>query len=183
MKEHITIINGYAFESKHFLNTGIPIVRISNINTGTFKPINMVYWKKDKNLEKYVVYPKDLVITLTGTVGKDDYANICILDKTYDYYYLNQRNAKLELKNSINKYYLSFFLKIPIIKKKLTNINRGVRQANISNKDILGLDILIPPIELQNKFADFVKQVDKSKVILGKTLQFLSFGLNYYNML
>ena len=43
--------------------------------------------------------------------------------------------------------------------------------------------IALQPIELQNKFADFVKQVDKSKVILGKALKSLSFGLNYYYML
>ena len=50
-------------------------------------------------------------------------------------------------------------------------------------KNYKTLKILIPPIELQNKFADFVKQVDKSKVILGKALKSLSFRLNYYYML
>ena len=173
----------HAFESKIF-KFRIPVLRIADINNLViFKPINIVYWKKDEKLKKYIVYPDDLVITLTGTVGKDDYGNVCILDKSYDYYYLNQRNAKLELKSFINKYYLSFFLKIPIIKKKLTNINRGVRQANISNRDILNLEILIPPIELQNKFAEFVKQVDKSKVIFEKALKIHNFRLNYFNVL
>ena len=50
------------------------------------------------------------------------------------------------------------------IKKRLTGISRGVRQANISNKDILNLVVLMPPMEIQNQFAEFVNQVDKSKV-------------------
>ena len=130
----------------------------------------LVYWKKDEKLERYSIYPGDLVMSLTGTVGKDDYGNVCIMDDSFEMYYLNQRNAKLELQESINKYYLSYLLKFEQIKAKLTGISRGVRQANISNKDILNLVVPIPPIELQNKFADFVKQIDKSKVAVQKAL-------------
>ena len=116
------------------------------------------------------MYPGDLVMSLTGTVGKDDYGNVCILGNDYDVYYLNQRNAKLELQDTINKYYLSMLLKFEPVKKKLTGISRGVRQANISNKDILNLMVPIPPIELQNQFAAFVEQIDKSKVAVQKAL-------------
>ena len=160
----LNVVGGYAFKSDQFdENSGIPVLRIANINAGYFKPVNMVYWKEDKNLERYAVYPGDLVMSLTGTVGKDDYGNVCILSNDYEMYYLNQRNAKLEIKEGINKHYLSQLLKFEQIKKKLTGISRGVRQANISNKDILNLVVPIPPIELQNQFADFVASIDKSK--------------------
>ena len=53
----------------------------------------------------------------------------------------------------------------------------------VSMEELKQFDCILPPIELQNKFADFVKQVDKSKVILGKALKSLSFRLNYYYML
>ena len=166
LSEKIYVIGGYAFKSELFdENGGIPVLRIGNINTGYFKPANMVYWEEDKKLERYSVYPGDLVMSLTGTVGKDDYGNVCILSDDYEMYYLNQRNAKLEIKEGINKHYLAELLKFEKIKKKLTGISRGVRQANISNKDILNLIVPIPPIELQYQFADFVKQVDKSKFI------------------
>lgn len=164
LSEKLNVVGGYAFKSDQFdENSGIPVLRIANINAGYFKPVNMVYWKEDKNLERYAVYPGDLVMSLTGTVGKDDYGNVCILSNDYEMYYLNQRNAKLEIKEGINKHYLSQLLKFEQIKKKLTGISRGVRQANISNKDILNLVVPIPPIELQNQFADFVSSIDKSK--------------------
>ena len=63
-----------------------------------------------------------------------------------------------------------YLLKFEQIKKRLTGISRGVRQANISNKDILNLVVPIPPMEIQNQFAEFVKQVDKSKVAVQKSL-------------
>lgn len=171
LSEKLNVLGGYAFKSDQFDEIdGIPVLRIGNINAGYFKPVNMVYWKEDKSLERYAMYPGDLVMSLTGTVGKDDYGNVCILGNDYKMYYLNQRNAKLEIKDGIDKYYLSQLLKFEPMKKRLTGISRGVRQANISNKDILNLVVPVPPIELQNQFAAFVHQINKSKLIVQKEL-------------
>jgi len=104
-------------------------------------------------------------MSLTGTVGKDDYGNVCVLGDDYEKYYLNQRNAKLEIKEDLECHYLSQVLRFDEIKKRLTGISRGVRQANISNKDILNLKIPVPPMERQESFARVVNQVDKSKVV------------------
>ena len=172
LSEKLSVLGGFAFKSDKFSEiSGIPILRIGNINSGHFKPVNMVYWKEDENLERYLIYPGDLVMSLTGTVGKADYGNVCILGDDFEKYYLNQRNAKLEIQGGINKFYLSQLLKFTQVKKKLTGISRGVRQANISNKDILNLVVPIPPIELQQQFEDFVHQVDKSREAVKKSLE------------
>ena len=171
LKEHIKVIGGYAFKSKEFKKEGIPILRIGNINTGHFIPKDLKFWSKDDKLVQYEILPGDLVISLTGTTGKDDYGNACIMNNAYPLYYLNQRNAKLNLQKSVNKYYLEYALKIPEIKKRLTGISRGVRQANIANKDIENLILPIPPIELQNKFAEIVKQIDKQKFEIENSLK------------
>lgn len=171
LSEKLNVLGGYAFKSDQFEETGgIPVLRIGNINSGYFKPVNMVYWKEDRSLERYAMYPGNLVMSLTGTVGKDDYGNVCILGNAYEMYYLNQRNAKLELKDGLDKYYLAELLKFSQVKKKLTGISRGVRQANISNKDILNLVAPIPPMELQQQFANFVEQIAKSKATVQKAL-------------
>ena len=171
LEKCLTVLGGYAFKSEEFKTSGVPVLRIGNINTGAFTPTNMVYWSKDDCLTRYQVLPGDLVISLTGTVGKDDYGNVCILGNAYPMYYLNQRNAKLILDDELNKHYLSELLKFSQIKKKLTGISRGVRQANISNRDILNLVVPIPPIEIQVQFAAFVEQVDKSKFEIQQSLE------------
>lgn len=170
LDQHLDIVGGFAFKSDGFADTGIPVLRIGNINSGHFLPVNMVFWPDDPMLARYKMYPGDLVMSLTGTVGKDDYGNVCILSDEYSEYYLNQRNAKLAIKATLNKHYLSEMLKFSKIKKRLTGISRGVRQANISNKDILALCVPIPPITLQEQFAAFVEQTDKSKVVVQKAL-------------
>ena len=159
----LNVVGGYAFKSEGFEEEGIPVLRIGNINSGAFKDTNMVFWKYDESLDRYAIYPGDLVMSLTGTVGKEDYGNVCFLGNEYEVYYLNQRNAKLELFDGLNKYYLANILRFPGVKSRLTGISRGVRQANISNKDILSLQLPIPPLNLQDQFATFVQQVDKLK--------------------
>ena len=164
LSEKLNVVGGYAFKSDQFdEERGIPVLRIGNINAGFFRPVNLVYWHEDESLERYIVYPGELVMSLTGTVGKDDYGNVCILGDDYGKYYLNQRNAKLEIVEGIDKYYLSQLLKFEQIKKRLTGISRGVRQAKISNKDILNLVVPVPPMEIQEQFSAFVAQTDKSK--------------------
>lgn len=171
LSHHLKVIGGYAFKSDGFTDEGIPVLRIGNINSGRFLPVNMVYWSDDSALARYKVFPGDLVMSLTGTVGKDDYGNVCILGADYDEYYLNQRNAKLSIEAALNKCYFSELLKFPRIKKRLTGISRGVRQANISNKDILTLRVPIPPIELQEQFAAFVEQTEKTKTTISESLE------------
>ena len=171
LERHLEIVGGFAFKSEGFADSGIPVLRIGNINSGHFLPVNMVFWPEDPSLARYKMYPGDLVMSLTGTVGKDDYGNVCVLSDEYPEYYLNQRNAKLAIGATLNRHYLSEMLKFSRIKKRLTGISRGVRQANISNRDILALRVPIPPIKLQEQFAAFVEQTDKSKLAVQKGLQ------------
>ena len=181
LSEKLNVVGGYAFKSDQFdEERGIPVLRIGNINAGFFRPVNLVYWHEDESLERYIVYPGELVMSLTGTVGKDDYGNVCILGDDYGKYYLNQRNAKLEIVEGIDKYYLSQLLKFEQIKKRLTGISRGVRQANISNKDILNLVVPVPPMEIQEQFSAFVAQTDKSKYYSQKFLTLCRSAANIY---
>lgn len=139
-------------------------------NTGKFTPTNMVYWQKDERLSKYKILPGDLVISLTGTVGKSDYGNVCILGNDYEEYYLNQRNAKLEVGENLNKHYLTYLLKQDIVKGKLTRISRGIRQANIANRDIENLQIPLPPLPLQQLFSRRIEQIEHQKAEVQKAI-------------
>lgn len=168
--ELLKVIGGYAFKSDKYKDEGIPILRIGNINSGFFRDTNLVFAESDEKLEKYKIFPGDIVISLTGTVGKSDYGNVCIMDDAYNFYYLNQRNAKLEIFGNLDKYYLSAILKNEDIKSRLTSISRGVRQANIANKDIENLQIPLPPLPLQQLFAHRIEQIEQQKAEVQKAI-------------
>jgi len=56
-------------------------------------------------------------------------------------------------------YWFSFFQKI------LDEQAPQVAQKNINLKILSNLDVMVPPLELQKQFEDFVKQSDKSKLL------------------
>ena len=76
LDNHLRVVGGYAFKSDKFAEAGIPVLKIGNINSGYFKDTNLMYWEMEEQLKRYEIYPGDLVISLTGTVGKDDYGNV-----------------------------------------------------------------------------------------------------------
>ncbi len=47
----------------------------------------------------------------------------------------------------------------------------AVNQANINAQELQSIKIYIPDMELQNQFAAFIKQTDKSKLAIQKSLE------------
>ena len=74
---------------------------------------------------------------------------------------------RIRLKEQVLPVYLSIFLNSDYGKQLLKSMAKGaVNQANINAQELKSIKISIPPIELQNQFADFVTQVDKLKFAL-----------------
>ena len=57
-----------------------------------------------------------------------------------------------------------------IYRQILTRAKKAVNQASINQGDVQSLNVVVPPLSLQNQFADFVAEVDKSKVEVQKAL-------------
>ena len=54
---------------------------------------------------------------------------------------------------------------------KMANIVTGANYPAIKSSDIMNYIVPLPPIQLQNEFADFVAQVDKSQLAIQKSLE------------
>jgi len=164
LRKYLKVIGGGAFKSTDFQDIGVPVIKIGTVNKGFFDLYNCSFlpsdFLKDKKNGKYIISPGDLLISLTGTVGKEDYGNVCFSTAEYPQYLLNQRVAKLDFdRNILTREFLFFFFQAEQIKSQLTSISRGVRQANISNEDILSLKISLPAIEKQETFSNIVQKV------------------------
>jgi type I restriction enzyme, S subunit len=81
---------------------------------------------------------------------------------------------------SINKIYLWKLINHSMFREKIKALSNGSAKSmsNISKQRLLELNIPIPPIELQNQFEDFVKQVDKLKFEMEESLKELENNFN-----
>ena len=166
LAEAIELRGGFAFKSGDYVPNGIPLVRIGEVNRGGVTRENACFLPvtHEAALARFIVRPGDMLMSLTGTTGKDDYANVILLDRTFDRYFVNQRVALIEPKpNVLDRHYLLHVFRNPKVKARLTSKSRGIRQANISNGDVLELELPLPPIPLQREFARRVTAVEALK--------------------
>ena len=65
------------------------------------------------------------------------------------------------------------------MKTQLRTMAKGaVNQANINAQEMKSINVYLPPLALQNKFAAFVEQVDKSKFVVQNLAKILK---TYHN--
>ena len=130
--------------------------------------------------DKYIINPGDIVMTLTGTVGKRDYGYAIEISETKLKLLLNQRILKLHnfKSNIINKKYLLFYLSSKSFLDVLFKTANGTRQANLSSDTIKKLKIPVPNIDNQIKILKKLKLLDENKKILLENLKTKSKLLN-----
>ena len=80
--------------------------------------------------------------------------------------YCNQGFKNIIPNDMINSIYLYELLKMETA--YLNSLGRGATFKEISKQIVENIRIKVPPIELQEQFAEFAKQVDKSKVVALK---------------
>ena len=108
---------------------------------------------------------------MTGTVGKEDYGNVCQINIDKEFL-LNQRVGKFEIfTKTLNREFLYYFANSDNFRKQLfSNTSGGVRQANISNKGIESILIPLPPLETQRQI---VSRIEKEQELVNANKQLI----------
>ena len=164
---------GYAFKSKDFVDNGVPLVQIGNVNKDylDWEVINAV---PNEYLEKYSEFSLrdgDLVMAMTRPIIKSlDSVKIAKVSKSDVPSLLNQRVGRFVMSGSLNREFLETLCKSNDFKDYVERMSGNSLQPNISSKQVEDYMIILPPTDLQEQFAEFVKQVDKSKVVVQKAL-------------
>ena len=155
---------GYAFDSKKMSDEvqKYQIVKMGNLYGGILDLSRCrSYWDSLNEIEKdYLLKEGDIVITLTGTVGKKDYGNSVQIKKE-KHLLLNQRNAKIVSK-TIDINYLFFVVKSERFLHQFYFSSRGGTgsQTNVGIPDIENIRIIVPCLEEQKGISNIVSLWD-----------------------
>lgn len=172
--EHCKVQGGYAFRSKDFTEEGIRLVQIGNVNKDSldWEVINYLPMDFAKYYPDYLLKNEDLLIAMTRPIIKSiDCVKIAMVSDKDIPSLLNQRVGRFMVdENIINKTFLLSLLKMRNFKIYVDKMSGNSLQPNISSKQIEEYKIPVPPLELQNQFADFVTQVNKSKLVIQQSL-------------
>lgn len=140
--------NGYKFLSAKDVTSG-------SINWNNVKFIPA--WLHDNLSKRLKPQKNDILLCKNGTTG------ICALvenDETFDIYV---SLALLRPSNMHNPKYLTYAINNPATKRQFDDSLKGIGVPNLHLKEIRKTIIILPPLPLQNLFAQRIEQIEHQK--------------------
>ena len=153
----VEILNGFAFQSSKYSINGIRIIRITNVQDGyiedetpKFYPLIFI-----KDINKYILKANDLLMSLTGNVGRVGFLPENLLPAA-----LNQRVGCIRSNNHIiyDKYLFYIFL-TDMFKKDCLASGKGVAQLNISTEWLKNYVVPLPPYNEQLRIVAKIEEI------------------------
>ena len=164
--------NGFAFSSDDYKQTGVPLIRISNISDNTIDLNGCVFIQKEID-DRFVVEKGDLLIALSGaTTGK---MGVYSTDKVA---YLNQRVGNLRIIDTsvLCHEYRNIFINSRT--EAILKLAYGGAQPNISGSVICSFSFPLPPLAEQLRIATevnhwfaLIDQIEQGKADLQETIK------------
>lgn len=139
----------------------VVMVKAQNVKNGKLnrKDLSFISKKVSDSLPRSQLAPGDVVMTYVGA----NIGDVAVIDDVYKYH-LAPNVAKIrpnaEVYNSIYFMYMLMLLNIYIVKN-----SADTAKAALGMEKIRKLKVFIPPLELQNQFASFVEEIDKSRLL------------------
>ena len=122
----------------------------------------------NKEADRTKVRAGDLLISITADLGRTGVVDDKIAQKGA---YINQHLSLIRLnKEKIDPLFVSYFLETDGGKCQFERKNQIGVKSGLNFNAIKSLKILVPPKNLQEKYLDFIKAVDKSKAAVQKAL-------------
>ena len=155
-------------DSPKYFSEGYPLVTSKNVTSGRidFAGCSLICKEDyDKINERSRVDFGDILMPMIGTVGKP-----VIVDVDVDFAIKNVALIKFYENSMVINFFVRALLQSDYFDHAVISKIRGGTQKFIALSDIRKLEIYLPPMDIQKKFAAFVEQTDKSKVAVQKAL-------------
>ena len=144
---------------------GISLIRSMNVYNNRFEYKDLAYITDEQadKLSNVTIEEKDVLLNITGA----SVARCCVVPKELIPARVNQHVAIVRCKDRLLPEFLCGMFTEDSYQRLLWSIatSGGATREAITKQQIEDLVLIVPPIELQQQFVDFCKQVDKSKLI------------------
>ena len=155
-----------------YVNEGIALIRSLNVYDGKFIFKDLAYLTnvQANKLNNVIVESDDVLLNITGA----SVSRCCIVPQIILPARVNQHVSIIRCKKHLlSPIFLNQLLITSEFKSLLQKIGEssGATRQAITKNQIEELTIPLPPLSLQNEFADFVAQVDKSQFACQKAIK------------
>jgi type I restriction enzyme S subunit len=164
---------------KDFVDNGIPFINAGHIkeNHVDMETMNYISREKFEKLGSGKIQDGDILFCLRGSLGKK-----AIVKNLTEGAIASSLVIIRVVDANIN--YISFYLESDAVKKEILKNNNGSSQPNLSAKSVASFHVPVPPLELQQRFAEKVESIERQKELIKKSIKevemLLSSRMDYY---
>lgn len=148
--------------------SGLPFITAKNIKMHHMSFDTQEFISKetyDKVMTRGFPRIGDVVFTTEAPLG-----NVCRIPYIETEFYIGQRIITMQTE-LLEPAYLEYALSSDDFKRKIAEKSSGSTVTGIRSKLLEQLTIPVPPRAFQEQFASFVKQTDKSKLVVSQSLE------------
>ena len=150
---YVNFQNGYAFKSSEYAKKGHYLIRIKNVQQGFIEIKDECFVKvpDGSKFEKFKLNTGDIVISLTGNVGR-----VARIEAEHLPAALNQRVATIAPKNDgvLDVEYLYYLLRTPEFLEFAIGSGKGAAQQNVSTAEMEKFEVHIPALAKQREIVE-----------------------------
>jgi restriction endonuclease S subunit len=174
----VNLFGGYAFRSEDSVAmSNTQLVRMGNLYQNRLDLTRSPIFYPDDFAEQYarfVLKQGDLIMSLTGTSGKEDYGFTVEIKHVPKTLLLNQRVARIDITSSkLVKDFLFYFLLSRKFLNQLYQTAKGMKQANLSTYAMKQLKVPVPGVREQKDIADYFRAIDQRNDIHQRRVDML----------
>jgi type I restriction enzyme S subunit len=131
LKDMASLVNGYAFKSEKYVDNGIRVIRIANVQDGYLSDESPCYYPNECRdvIKNANLCENDLLMSLTGNVGR-----VAFVTRDFLPAGLNQRVECIRPNESDDKEYLYYYFRSQVFREKVNSATTGCAQQNLSIK-------------------------------------------------
>ena len=159
-----TLERGAGISKKDFVDDGLPCIHYGQLHTtfGAYTRKNITFIPKDL-LPKYkIAHSGDLILAITSEDVEGSCKSTAWLG---DYDVVVGSDAAIFHHNQ-NGIYLSYYTRTKAFYNEKAKYAKGFKVTHISTKEIASISICVPPLSIQNIFANKIEQIEKQKAII-----------------
>jgi type I restriction enzyme S subunit len=162
---------GTQLNKSEFNKNGIPLWGIPQINSNfKISPTDFLTKEKAEELSDYSIQEGDIVMSRKGTVGKCALYPSILPNGVMHSDVLRIRIAK----HIMNPTFLCYHLRISEkVEKQIDGLSSGAIMAGINVGKLKNINILFPPLSLQNHYAVIVEKVETTRIKFSESLSVL----------
>ena len=176
MGEYLSLLTDFSSNGSYkALDSGVTMydepnyawmVRTTDLESGDMSSIKYIDKKAYELLSKSKIFGGEIIMNKIGSAGK-----IYIMPKLTMPASLGRNAFMFRYDERINNIFMYYLLTSDYGQREIQQYVRGAVTKTITKDDARSVLIIVPPLELQQQFAGFVQQVDKSKLAVQQSLK------------